>query len=449
MVFTHGRLVSPRSTAFLASSPAPSITEGLDVLVHDVIAAMTTCPWSTFAVLPSSNVTGTGSVGQSWACCADVGGGRNVASDSRADRDRVAGRERPGRRLVESALHRRGLRLTREQAPEGVLGGGQRDPVLGALRPGDRRLHRGQVQLDRLAVVRLVGRVVPQSLLLGVGLDEPDLPFGSAGQPQVGQRLGVDGKDRTGRAVFRAHVADGRAGGQRNVGHARAVEVDELADHPHPAQQLRHREDQIGRGAALPQVAGEPDADDLGDEHAHRLAEHGGFGLDAADAPAQHAQPVDHRGVRVGADQGVRIGTGRGAARAIGGEHDPGQVLEVHLVADAGVRRHDEEVVEGFLRPPQQLVTLLVAVELQVGVAPEGVGAAEDVGDDRVVDDQLGRDERVDPAGVAAEVGHGVTHRDQIHHTGHPGEVLQQHPRRRELNLGAALGRRIPARRAR
>ena len=76
VVFTHGRLVRPRSTAFLASSPAPSITEGLDVLVHDVIAAMTTCPWSTFAVLPSSNVTGTGSLGQSWSCAQTwVGGG--------------------------------------------------------------------------------------------------------------------------------------------------------------------------------------------------------------------------------------------------------------------------------------------------------------------------------------------------------------------------------------
>ena len=76
VVFTHGRLVSPRCTAFLASSPAPSITEGLDVLVHDVIAAMTTCPWSMFAVLPSSNVTGTGSVGHSWASAQTwVGGG--------------------------------------------------------------------------------------------------------------------------------------------------------------------------------------------------------------------------------------------------------------------------------------------------------------------------------------------------------------------------------------
>jgi hypothetical protein len=37
-------LRSPRSTAFLASSPAATITEGLEVLVHDVIAAMATAP---------------------------------------------------------------------------------------------------------------------------------------------------------------------------------------------------------------------------------------------------------------------------------------------------------------------------------------------------------------------------------------------------------------------
>ena len=41
-VFTHGGTVSPRSTAFFASSPAPIITDGLDVFVHDVIAAITT-----------------------------------------------------------------------------------------------------------------------------------------------------------------------------------------------------------------------------------------------------------------------------------------------------------------------------------------------------------------------------------------------------------------------
>ena len=52
---------------------------------------------------------------------------------------------------------------------------------------------------------------------------------------------------------------------------------------------------------------------DLRRHHVERLAEHHGLGLDAAHAPAQHAEAVDHRGVRVGADQGVREGDGLAA----------------------------------------------------------------------------------------------------------------------------------------
>src|SRR5947209_12661772 len=60
VVFTHGLLVSPRSTAFLASSAAPIITCGLDVLVQEVMAAMTTWPWSTSVSVPSSMTTRVG-----------------------------------------------------------------------------------------------------------------------------------------------------------------------------------------------------------------------------------------------------------------------------------------------------------------------------------------------------------------------------------------------------
>ena len=52
----------------------------------------------------------------------------------------------------------------------------------------------------------------------------------------------------------------------------------------------------------------ELEADDLRDEHRDRLAEHRRLGLDPADAPAEHAQAVDHRRVRVGADERVGIG---------------------------------------------------------------------------------------------------------------------------------------------
>src|SRR3712207_7814543 len=41
------------------------------------------------------------------------------------------------------------------------------------------------------------------------------------------------------------------------------------------------------------------EAEHLRDEHRHRLAEHRRLRLDAADAPAEHAEAVDHRRVRV------------------------------------------------------------------------------------------------------------------------------------------------------
>src|SRR5439155_1122575 len=44
VVFTYGFTVRPRSTAFFASRPAAIITDGFEVFVHEVIAAMTTEP---------------------------------------------------------------------------------------------------------------------------------------------------------------------------------------------------------------------------------------------------------------------------------------------------------------------------------------------------------------------------------------------------------------------
>ena len=90
-----------------------------------------------------------------------------------------------------------------------------------------------------------------------------------------------------------------------------AEELDELADHALLAQHLGDGEHQVGGGGAFRQGAGQLEADDLGDQHRDRLAQHGRLRLDAADAPAQHRQAVDHGGVAVGADHGVGIGDGR------------------------------------------------------------------------------------------------------------------------------------------
>ena len=119
-------------------------------------------------------------------------------------------------------------------------------------------------------------------------------------------------------------------------------------------------------------LAGELHADDFGQQHVNRLAEHHAFGLDAADAPADDAQAVDHRRVAIGADE--RIGERDRPDLVLAEEHDLRQVFEIHLVHDAGARRHDAEIVERLLAPAQEFVPLAVARELHVDVELQRLG---------------------------------------------------------------------------
>jgi hypothetical protein len=197
------------------------------------------------------------------------------------------------------------------------------------------------------------------------------------GAAQIGERLVVDGEEAAGGTVLRRHVADRRAIGQAHRGQARSVEFDELIHHALGAQEVGERQHQVGRGHALAQFARQPHPHHLRREEVQRLAEHDRLGLDAAHAPAQHAQAVDHGGVRIGTHQ--RVGHGRrvllfaGCAR----QHHAGQVLQVHLMHDADAGRHDAQVVEGRLAPAQEGVTLAIALEFDLGIAGQGRGCAE------------------------------------------------------------------------
>src|SRR5579885_3214732 len=52
LVLTQGLTERPLATAFLASKPAPMSTDGLEVFVHDVMAAVTTRPWPSLKSSP-------------------------------------------------------------------------------------------------------------------------------------------------------------------------------------------------------------------------------------------------------------------------------------------------------------------------------------------------------------------------------------------------------------
>ena len=132
--------------------------------------------------------------------------------------------------------------------------------------------------------------------------------------------------------------------------------------------------------------------------------------------------------------------------RRVVSHHDAREILEIHLMDDAGVRRDDAEVAEGVLAPAQKRVALLVARELELGVQLEGVRLAEVVDLHRVIDDQFDRLQRVDLVRVAAEPRDAVAHRRQVDDRRDAGEVLEQHACRRERDLLLRRALHVPAR---
>ncbi len=209
------------------------------------------------------------------------------------------------------------------------------------------------------------------------------------------------------------------------------------------AQQLADDEHQVGGGAALRQRPMESHADHLGQGLIERLAQQDRLGLDAAHAVAQDAQAADHGGVRVGAYQ--RVGEGHGLALGILAQADHvTQELQVHLVDDAGARRHDAEIAQRRLCPAQQLVALTVALVLALDVEGERLRGAEAIDLHAVVDDEAGRHQWVDACGVATQLGHGIAHGRQVDHGRYAGEVLQQHASRHEGDLDVTRTTGLP-----
>ena len=102
---------------------------------------------------------------------------------------------------------------------------------------------------------------------------------------------------------------------------------------------------------------------------------------------------------------------------------------------DSGIGRHHAEIAERRLAPAQQDVAFAIALELEGRIEIECIHAAEVIHLHRVIDYQIGRQQRIGAARVAAHGGQGVAHGGKVHHAGDAGEVLQQDARRHEADL--------------
>ncbi len=171
----------------------------------------------------------------------------------------------------------------------------QRYAVLRPLRPGEGGFDRRQVEFNDIGVIgRRRAIDAPQSLRLGVGFDQRNLIRRAAGELEVANGFLIDGEDRAGRTELRRHIGDGRPVGERQSLEAVAEELHEFIHDALLAKDLGDRQHEVGRRGARGQAARELEPDHLRDQHGHRLAQHGCFGLDAAHAPTEDPEPIDH-----------------------------------------------------------------------------------------------------------------------------------------------------------
>ena len=109
---------------------------------------------------------------------------------------------------------------------------------------------------------------------------------------------------------------------------------------------------------------------------------------------------------------------------------------------DAGARWHHAEVLERALGKLEELVAFGIAVELEGHIQLERVGGPIVIDLHRVVDHQIAGNDRIDPGGIAAHLGHRVAHRGEVDDARHAGEVLEDYAGRHERDFALRRRRR-------
>ncbi|KFB74684.1 MAG: hypothetical protein AW06_004377 [Candidatus Accumulibacter cognatus] len=337
-----------------------------------------------------------------------------------------------------------------QQGVEAARHLGQRDAVLRPLGAGQGGDDAGQVEADGTRVIDLAcARHAEQSLCPEIGFEEHTVRFAAAAAAHVVHGLLVDREKTHRRPVLRCHVGERCAVGHRQRTGSLAEVLDKGADHFLAAQQLGHRQHQIGGSDALAQVAAEFDANHVRGQEIDRLPEHCRFRLDASDSPADDADGIDHRGVRVGADQRVGKAQPFPGAPVFHCAHGlltnaVEQMFEIDLVDNADARRHDAEGLESLHSPFHELIAFAVAIELESHVLLQRLRRAVVIDLYRMVDDQVDRHQWFDASRIESTRLRDLSHRREIAEQWHASEILQHDARDDEGDLLAAACAWLP-----
>lgn len=314
--------------------------------------------------------------------------------------------------------------------------------VVWALWAGESWLNRSQIELhDSSRVFRVGHRSIintVKSLSLQVCLDHADTVWVSSDQVEILDSLVVHGEEAHGCAVLWGHVSDRSSVSEGEVGAAWSEELHKLSNDTALAEHVGAGEDKISGSGMGRQFACELEANDLREHHRDLLAKHDRLSLDTTDTPTDNTKAIDHSGVRVSTDNGVRV------QDTILLEDDTSEILEIHLMNNTVAWWDNAEVGEGGLAPLEEGKPLLVPIELDLLVLVLCVGSTGDIDLDRVVHNEVNLAERIDLAWITAVLLHGSSHRGQINHSWNAGEVLKNDTGRLEGDLKVLLRGHLP-----
>lgn len=232
-------------------------------------------------------------------------------------------------------------------------------------------------------------------------------------------------------AVFWTHVGNGGSVSNGKSSGTRSEIFDEFTNNTTLSEHLSTSKDEISGSRGLWQFSGKLESDDFRKNHGNGFSEHDGLTFDTTDTPTNDTETVDHGSVGVSSDDGV------GIQDVFVVEDDSGEVFKVDLMADTGSWRNGQEVLEGGLSPFQELKSFVVSLEFDGFVLFSGVSGLGDVDLDRVIDDEVDWDQRIDLLWVATESLHGVSHGSQIDNAWDSCEILQEDSSRLEGDFDA------------
>ena len=227
---------------------------------------------------------------------------------------------------------------------------------------------------------------------------------------------------------------------RRKRAHAFAEAFDEASYNSFGTEHLRENKRSVHRRNTFGKTTGKMHADDTRNERRNRLSERRRLRLDAANAPRQHTDAVCRR--RMAVRSYHRIEIGNLLAILILSHNARCKMLDVNLMADSRPRRNNAHVLERFLRLIfEKTIALAIAGKLHLHILLKRLRAPCNVGNDRMIDNQVQRNLRIDSRGIAPEIASCLAHGGKIDENRHAREVFTRRLRRHVFDFSALLAR--------